>query len=70
MRAWGLSNLAATFLEHAGPLAFLSAQALHFTAPILSLITPEDQVTAWARMLEDPTEVRALARQLAQEEQP
>jgi hypothetical protein len=69
LRAWGLNGLAATFLEQAGPLAFLGAQALYFTAPVLSLVTPDDQIRRWARLLEDPAAVEALAQRLAQEDQ-
>lgn len=69
LRAWGLSGLTATLLENAGPLAFLSAQALYFTTPALSLIAPEDDVTALARLLEDPQAVQALARELSEEDE-
>jgi hypothetical protein len=64
LRAWGLDGLAAALLEQAGPAAFLGAQALHFTAPVLGLLMPGDSVTALARLLEDPDAVQALAREL------
>ena len=68
LHAWGLNGLAATLLESASPLAFLGAQALYFTGPALTPFLPEDEVTALARLLEDPAALRAFARQLTEAE--
>jgi hypothetical protein len=68
LQAWGLSGVAAAFLENAGPLAFLGAHALYFTGPVLSPFLPGDDVTALARLLEDPAAVRAFAERLTEAE--
>jgi hypothetical protein len=67
LHALGLNGVAATLLESAGPLAFLGAQALYFTGPVLSPFLPEDDVTALARLLEDPAALQAFAEQLHEE---
>jgi len=71
LQAWGLNGLAAAFLENAGPLAFLGAQALYFSGPALTPFMPDAwgrNVTALARLLEDPAAVRAFAAQLTEAE--
>ena len=67
LRAWGLNGFAASLLESAGPLTFLGAQALYATGPMLNPFFAEDEVTALARLLEDPTALQALADRLNQE---
>jgi hypothetical protein len=67
LRAWGLNGLAASLLESGGPLAFLGAQALYFVGPTLAPFAPEDEVTALARLLEDPASVQALAQRLEED---
>ena len=66
LHTWGLNGLAAALVENAGPLAFLGAQALYFTGPVLTPFLPEDDVTALARLLEDPAALRAFAEQLTE----
>ena len=68
LHAWGLNGLAAALVENAGPLAFLGAQALYFTGPVLTPFLPGDELTALARLLEDPAAVRALAERLTEAE--
>jgi len=68
LHAWGLNGLAAVLLENAGPLAFLGAQALYFTGPVLTPFMPENEVTALARLLEDPSAVQAFAERLTEAE--
>lgn len=63
----GLGEFAAWLLEAAGPLAFLGAQALYFAGPALSALAPEDEVTALARLLEDPASAQALAHRLSED---
>ena len=67
LRATGLGDFAAALLENAGPLGLLGAQALHFSAPVLSLFTSTADLEALADTLEDPEAARALARVLSEE---
>ena len=67
LRAWGLNGFAASLLESAGPLTLLGAQALYAVGPMLNPLLPEDEVTALARLLEDPASIQALADRLNQE---
>lgn len=67
LRAWGLNGLAASLLESAGPFAFVGAQALYFAGDTFAPFFGGDDVAALARLLEDPAQVRAWARQLSQE---
>jgi len=67
LHSWGMAGLAASFIETAGPLAFLGAQALYFAGPALTSFAPEDDVTALAHLLEDPVALQALAHSLAEE---
>jgi hypothetical protein len=64
LKALGLNGLAASFLETGGPLAFLSAQALHALTPMAGLVAAGDTVAALAATLEDPQAARQLAQQL------
>ncbi len=67
LRAWGLNGLAAALLESAGPFALVGAQALYFAGDTLAPFVGGDEVTALARLLEDPAAVRTLAQQLTSE---
>ena len=67
LRLWGLNGLASSLLESAGPLAFLGAQMLYVAGPVFSPFNLEDDVTALARLLEDPQAVQALAERLGEE---
>ena len=55
----GLEDLAAWFLEAAGPLTILGAQALHFGAPFLRPALPAKQLEALAHLLEETDEGQA-----------
>jgi len=67
LHAWGLTGLAVSLLENAGPFALVGAQALYFAGDTLAPFLGGDEVAALARLLEDPAQVRALAQQLAEE---
>ena len=67
LRAWGVSELAASVLEASGPLAFLGAQALYFTGATLAPFAREDDVLALAQLFENPASVRLLAERLTEE---
>ena len=67
LRVWGLNGFAASLLEAAGPLALLGAQTLYAAGPMLTPLVPDDEVTTWARWLEDPHTLPQLAARLSQE---
>jgi hypothetical protein len=64
LRAWGVGGLAAELLENGGPLSFLGAQALYFTAPVITPFAAGTHLLAWAELLEDPDAVQRLATRL------
>lgn len=67
LRRLGLGGVAASLLNHGGPLPFFGAQTLYWAAPVLSVF---DAGTSWnelAAILEDPEAARALAGVLASE---
>jgi hypothetical protein len=65
LQAWGLDGLAIALLEAAEPLSPLGAQALYVAQPTLRLFASDDQVTRWARLLEDPATVARVRDRLA-----
>jgi len=67
LRRLGLGGLAASLLAHGGPLAFLGAQTLYFTAPVLSVFDDGAGLNELAAVLEDPASAQALAGVLASE---
>ena len=66
LRRWGLSSLAASLLAESGPLPYLGAQALYFSAPILGALAPGADLDGLAALLEDPEAVRTLVRHLSE----
>lgn len=56
---WGLMNLAATFLEALGPLALLSAQVVYLGQPFLNAFLPNNHLTEFANLLENPQATQA-----------
>ena len=64
LRRLKLDGLAAWFLEAAGPLTVLGAQAVYLTQPFLG----EKQLHSLAAMLEEDEETQAFARYLRGEE--
>ena len=68
LRRWGLDEIAAIFLEAAGPLNILLAQFVYVGQPFLQSAFPGRQVQVLARLLEDPEESRAFAAFLQTEE--
>jgi|APTNR8051073442_1049403.scaffolds.fasta_scaffold47968_2 hypothetical protein len=69
LRAWGVADLAAAFLEPGSPIAFLGAQVLHFGAPLLSLVYDPRELSGLAELLEDPLQTRRLAAGLTAADQ-
>jgi hypothetical protein len=64
LRRLKLDGLAAWFLEAAGPLTVLGAQAVYMTQPFLG----GKQLSSLASMLEEDEETQAFARYLRGEE--
>jgi hypothetical protein len=59
LHRWGMINLAAAFLEAAGPLTLLGAQIIYLGQPMISPFVPEDHFEALTKILEEPGETRA-----------
>jgi hypothetical protein len=57
----GLDTAVALLLDCIGPLSMLSAQGIHFGAPFLRRILPNEQLEALANILEDEEETHSFA---------
>ncbi len=55
-------------LEAGHPITFLSSQFLWIAQPALSLIMPSQNISQFARLLEEPAAVQALIEQLESEQ--
>ncbi|OQY36078.1 MAG: hypothetical protein DRI56_10215 [Chloroflexota bacterium] len=51
---WNLSEIAASFLEAAGPLTLLGAQAIYLGQPLLTTFTAPESIQSLAELLETP----------------
>jgi hypothetical protein len=69
LHRWGVSHLAASLLDAAGPVTLLGAQAVYLGQPLLRGIIPATHLNALAGLLEDGAQTRAFAAFL-REEQP
>ncbi|NTV37615.1 MAG: hypothetical protein HGA82_00195 [Anaerolineales bacterium] len=67
LRRHRMDDLAAWFLEAAGPLTVIGAQALYAGSPLLRPALSEPQCDALARLLEDREETYAFIRFLREE---
>jgi hypothetical protein len=56
LNRWGLQNLVASFLEAAGPLTLIGAQAIYVGQPVLRGILPAGHLNALTSMLEDDSQ--------------
>lgn len=66
LHRWGAEEVLATLLDATGPLNFLGAQMIYLGQPILNAVLPEDHVSAFANILDDPEETRAFTSYLRQ----
>ena len=66
LQHWGIDGMAAAFLEHGGPLIWLTAQMLYVATPLL----PGDRTVALAQLLENPEALRTVVAQLTEKPQP
>lgn len=64
LHRWGLGELVASFIEAAGPLTLIGAQAIYLTQPILDFFIPNDHLDALASMLYEPNQARKFAAYL------
>jgi hypothetical protein len=67
LRHWGVQDLAAAFLESAGPLNLLGAQAVYLTQPVLGAFVSWDNLEMLANLLEDAGQRRAFTSLLQEE---
>lgn len=67
---WGVSDWVASFLEVAGPLSWVGAQAIYVGQPVLRLAFSDGFLSTLANMLEDPLQARAFAGFLRESETP
>jgi len=70
LHSWGLDNWVASFLEAAGPLATIGAQAIYISQPILGAFIPQGHLEALADMLDEPEQTRRFTRYLLGETNP
>lgn len=59
LHRWGLQEFVASFLEAAGPLTLLGAQAVYLGQPFFQGIDRQGHLEALADMLENTTETKA-----------
>ena len=64
LHRWGISNWVAAFLEAAGPLTIIGAQAIYLTNPILKNMFTDEKLNALTQMLEEPGETHAFVTYL------
>jgi hypothetical protein len=67
LHQWGLANWTASFLEAAGPITLIAAQALYVVQPLAYRALPEQHWQALTEMLEDTVKVRSFAALLREE---
>lgn len=64
LHRWGAGEFAASFLEAARPVNFVTAQLVYMSQPVLSAFLPPEHLTVLADTLEDPQETQAFLRVL------
>ena len=52
LHRWGVDNLVATFLEAAGPLTMIGAQAIYIGQPVLNSFVPNEHLNVLTVVLE------------------
>ncbi|MCK4898495.1 MAG: hypothetical protein KAS38_06950 [Anaerolineales bacterium] len=67
LHRWGLGYWVASFLEAAGPLTTIGAQAVYMSQPFLNLALRHDHMKALASMLEEPERTKTFAAFLREE---
>ncbi len=59
LHRWGLQEITAVVLDAIKPLNLLGAQVVYMGQPIFKQLVANDQLEAFASMLEDPTQTQA-----------
>ena len=67
LRRWKVKDLAASFLESAGPLSLVIVQFIYIGQPLLAGLFPKSQLGALASMLEDDGQRQAFTDLLREE---
>ncbi len=67
IRRLGLAAPVSILLEAGRPLAFVAAQLLWLSQPLLSFMLPRQEVAGAAELLEDPESVGVLIQMLGRE---
>jgi hypothetical protein len=67
LRRWRLNHFAAAFLEASGPLNLIGAQLVYLGQPLLNSLIPNRHLDCLARLLEDPSRIRAFIDYLQEE---
>lgn len=67
LHRWGVTNLVASFLEAAGPLALLGAQVIYVGEPIMQGILPDGHLAQLAGVLENDDQRLAFINYLREE---
>ena len=67
LRRWEVKDLAASFLESAGPLSVVIAQLIYIGQPLLAGLFTKSQLGALASMLEDDEQRQAFTDLLRKE---
>lgn len=69
LHRWGMTEWVAAFLEIAGPLTVIGAQAVYISQPLLASALPKGHLDALARVLDDKTETLSFVSYLREEPQ-
>lgn len=67
LHQWGLTELAAVFLEAAGPLRVILAQAVYAGRPFVGRAVSADRLVALANLFENQEESRSFAAFIREE---
>ena len=59
LHRWGVDDLVASFLESAGPLTIIGAQAIYIGQPVLGSFLPDEHLKILADVLEQDDEREA-----------
>jgi hypothetical protein len=69
LHRWGLGEIAASFLDAAGPMAYIGAQGIYLSQPLLGDSLPQGHLAAAARLCEEPEAMRAFTNLLREDGQ-
>lgn len=64
LHRWGINHIVSSFLEAAGPLNLIGAQAVYLTQPLLSGILPAAHMQAMVELLEDRDQTESFVEYL------